>query len=103
MSIYYKYAPYGTKNVVLSHVDDCVYWYTYEAIDIFFVDDLGKIFHLNFLVYAHWFMSTISYHMKDHPISVYQDRYSTSIVDKYLDTSTVNTSKRFYKPLYHMI
>ena len=27
MSIYYKYAPYGSKIVVLSYVDDCVYWY----------------------------------------------------------------------------
>ena len=26
MSIYYKYAPDGTKIVVLSYVDDCVYW-----------------------------------------------------------------------------
>ena len=30
MSIYYKYAPDGSKIVVLSHVDDCVYWYTNE-------------------------------------------------------------------------
>ena len=28
MSIYYKYAPDGSKIVVLSYVDDCVYWYT---------------------------------------------------------------------------
>ena len=32
MSIYYKYEPYGTKNVVLSYVDDCFYWYTSEAL-----------------------------------------------------------------------
>ena len=32
MSIYYKYAPYVSKIVVLYYVDDCVYWYTYEAI-----------------------------------------------------------------------
>ena len=25
MSIYYKYAPDGSKTVVLSYVDDCVY------------------------------------------------------------------------------
>ena len=30
LSIYYKYAPDGSKIVVLSHVDDCVYWYTNE-------------------------------------------------------------------------
>ena len=32
MSIYYKYAPYGTKIVVSSYVDGFVYWYTYEAL-----------------------------------------------------------------------
>ena len=30
MSIYYKYATDGSKIVVLSYVDDCVYWYTNE-------------------------------------------------------------------------
>ena len=32
MSIYYKYAQYKKKFVVLSFVDDCVYWYTSEAL-----------------------------------------------------------------------
>ena len=32
MSIYYKYAPDGSKIVVLSYFDDCVYWYTNEDI-----------------------------------------------------------------------
>ena len=35
--------------------------------------------------------------MKDHSISVYQDVYATSFVDKYLDTATVKTSTHFYK------
>ena len=30
ISIYHKYAPDGSKIVVLSYVDDCVYWYTNE-------------------------------------------------------------------------
>ena len=30
MSIYYKYAPYGTKIVVLYYVDGYFYWYTSE-------------------------------------------------------------------------
>ena len=30
MSIYYKYAPDGSKMVVLYYVDDFVYWYTNE-------------------------------------------------------------------------
>ena len=32
MSLYYKYAPDGTKVVVLSYVDDCFYLYTSEAL-----------------------------------------------------------------------
>ena len=30
MYIYYKYAPDGYKLVVLSYVDDCLYWYISE-------------------------------------------------------------------------
>ena len=52
MSIYYKYAPDGSKTFVLSYVGDCVYWYTNEDLGKWFVDTLGKIFHLNFLGYA---------------------------------------------------
>ena len=55
MSIYYKYAPYGSKIVVLSYVDDCFYLYTNEDIGKWFVDTLGKRFHVNFLGYAHWY------------------------------------------------
>ena len=57
MSIYYKYAPYGTNIFVLSYVYDCVYWYTSEAIGKWFVVDLGKRFHVKFFGYEHWFMS----------------------------------------------
>ena len=32
LSIYYKYAPDGSKIVVLSYVDECFYWYTNEDI-----------------------------------------------------------------------
>ena len=49
MSIYCNYAPYETNIFVLSYVDDCVYWYTYEALRIVFVDTLGKRLHVNFL------------------------------------------------------
>ena len=59
MSIYYKYAPDGSKIVVLSYVHDCVYWYTNEDIGKWFVDTLGKRFHVKFLGFAHWFMSII--------------------------------------------
>ena len=70
ISIYYKYAPDGTKIVVLSYVDDCVYWYTSEAIGKWFVDTLGKIFHVNFLGHARWFMSIGISQIKDHSTSV---------------------------------
>ena len=97
MSIYYKYAPDGSKIVVLSYVDDCVYCYTIEDLEKWFVDTLGKRFHVNFLGYAHWFMSIRISQMKYHYISVDQARYATSVVEKYLDTATVKVSTNFYK------
>ena len=80
MSIYYKYAPDGSKIVVLSYVDDCVYWYTNEDLRKLFVDTLGNKFHVNFLGYAYWFMSIRISQLKDHYSYVYQAIYATSIV-----------------------
>ena len=56
MYIYYKYVPDVTNIVVLSYVDDCVYWYTSEALGKLFVVNLGEKFRVNFLGYANWFM-----------------------------------------------
>ena len=81
----------------LYYVDDCVYWYTYEAPGKLFVDTPRNILYMNLLGYEHWFMSIRISQMKDHSISVYQARYATSIVDKYLDIATVKTSTNFYK------
>ena len=53
MSIYYKYAPNGSNIVVLSYVDECVFWYTSEEIGKWFLDTFGKRFHVNFLGYVH--------------------------------------------------
>ena len=52
---------------------------------------------MNFLGFAHWFMSIRISQLKDHSISVDQARYATSIVAKYLDTATVKERKMFYK------
>ena len=52
---------------------------------------------MNFLGYAHWFMSIKISQLKNHSISVDQDRYATYIVAKYLDTATVKVSNKFYK------
>ena len=79
MSIYYNYAPDGSKIVVLSYVDDCVYWYTNEDLVKKIVDTLGKRFHVKFLGYVHWFMSIIISQLKDHSISVDQAIYTTYI------------------------
>ena len=100
MYIYYKYVTDGSKIVVLSYVDDCVYWYTNETLGKWFVDTLGKRFHVNFLRYSHWFMSIRIFQLKDNSISVDQARYVTSIVAKYLDTTTVQVSKKFYKTTF---
>ena len=61
------------------------------------METLGKILHVKFLGYEHWFVSIRIYQMGYHSISVDQDRYPTSIVAKYLDTSTVKKSKKSYK------
>ena len=87
MHIYYKYAPNGSILFVLSYVDDCVYWYKNEDLRKCFVDTLRKRFHMNFLRYAHCFVSIRISHMKDHSVFVDQDIYATSIVVKYLDTA----------------
>ena len=97
MSNYYKYAPDGSKIVVLSYVDDCVYWYTNEDLGKWFFDTLGKRFHVNFLGYAHWFMSIRISQLKDHSIYVDQARYATSIVAKYLDNATVKVRTKLKK------
>ena len=49
------------------------------------------------LLNIHWFMSIRMSQIKDHYISVDQDRYSTYIVAKYLDIATVKTGTKFYK------
>ena len=97
MSIYYKYAQDGSKIVVLSYVDYCVYWYTNEYIVKWFVDNLGKMSHVELLVYAHWFVSIKTSQIRDHSISVNQDIYAASIVVKYFNTATVKVSTKFYK------
>ena len=74
MSIYYKYAPDGSNCFVLSYVYDCVYWYTNKDPGKWFVVTSGKICHVKFLGYSHWFMSIIISQMKDHYISVDQAR-----------------------------
>ena len=105
MSIYYKYAPDWNKKTVSSYVDYCVFCYTSGSLVKWFSVNLVNRFRLKFLGYAHWFMSVRISHMKDHSISVYQARYATSVVAKYLDTSTVNTSEKIYNTTlsYYMI
>ena len=51
---------------------------------------------MNFLVYAHWFISIRISQLKDHSICVDQAIYATSIFAKYLYTATVKVSKTFY-------
>ena len=69
------------------------------------MDTLGKIFHMKFLGYAHWFMSIRISKMKGNYKSVDQARYATSIVAKYLNTVTEKASAKFYKTILpsHMI
>ena len=99
MSIYYKYAPDGTKIVVVYYVYDCLYWCTYEALVKCFVGTLVKKFHVKLLGYVYWFMSIRISNMNYHSISVDQARYANSIAAKYLDTDIVKVSTIFFQ--YH--
>ena len=96
MSIYYKYAPDGSKIVVLSYVDDCVYWYTNEDLGKK-IDTLGKqnpceIFRICTLVYVNKNFST------ERPFHLCgPSQICYLIVAKYLDTATVKVSTKFYK------
>ena len=74
---------------MLYYVNDFLYLYTSEELVKWSVDTLGKIFHVNFLGYSHWFMSIIISQIKDNYISVDKARYATSVVVKYLDTVTI--------------
>ena len=59
------------------------------------MDTSGNILHVNFLVYAHWFISIIIYQMSENSICVDQAINVTSIAAKYLDNATVKASKKF--------
>ena len=61
-----------------------------------FVDTLGKRVHVTFLGYEHWYMSISTSKLKYHYISVLQDKYSTSVVAKHLDTATIKENSKFH-------
>ena len=59
---------------------------------------------MNFLGYAHLFMSIIISQLKDHYISVDQAEYATYVVVKYIYTITIKDNSKFHKTtLYHDI
>ena len=68
--------------VVLSYVDNCVYWYTSEDIIKWFVGALVNRFHVNFLRYTDWFMSIKISQTRYHSIYVDQAIYDNYIVAK---------------------
>ena len=98
--IYYEHAPYGKNIDVLYYVDDWVYWYTSEALGKWFVDTLGKNSYMNLFGYSHWFMPIIISQMKYHSISVDQDIYDTSVVDKYLGNATIKAGTKVFKTTF---
>ena len=94
--IYYKYAPDGSRLVVLSYVDDCVYWYTSEELGKSFLDMLGNNLNVNFLGCVHGFMLIRISQPKGQSNSVDQDRYTISGVTKYLYNATIIINSKLY-------
>ena len=80
--------------MVLSYIDDCVFWYISEELGKWFVDILGKICHVNFLVYTHWLMSISISQISSYSISVTQSRYIIAVVSKYIYTATIKENLR---------
>ena len=103
MSICCKYAPYGTNIVVLYYVDDCVYWYTSEALVKWFVDTLGERFHMKFLGYAHWFMSIGIYQIKDHSIKYIWIYMLLLLWISIWILPQLRKVQSFMRPLFHLI
>ena len=97
MSKYHKYAPDRSKLVVLSYVDDFVYCYTSEELGNWFMDTSANILYMNFLGYPHWVTSISISQLRDHSILVYQARYATYVVAKYLDTATIKENSKSHK------
>ena len=89
MSVYYRCAPDGSRLVVFSCVDNCLYWYKYDELGNCFLGALGKRLHINVLGYAHMFMSIRISQLWAHYILVYQDIFATYNVANYLDTATI--------------
>ena len=61
------------------------------------MDTPVNIFHVNFLGYAHWFMSISISQLKDYLMSVDQAIYATYVMSKYLDTTTVIENSKFHE------
>ena len=74
---------------MLSYVDYCVYWYTYEETGKWSLGTIGKILYVNLIGYAHLFVSIRILKLKDHSVSVDQAMFVTSVVAAYLDTTTI--------------
>ena len=97
MSIYYNYAPYGSKLVVLSYIYGCLYWYTYEELVKWFMDTYGNRFHVSFLGYAHWFVyirtSQLNYYSKFHKTKLPHDMVFTkedaSAIDEQVEAPSI--------------
>ena len=94
MSIYYKHVPDGSKLLMLSYVDDYVYWYTSEELVKWFLDTLVNIFLVNSLGYENWSMPNIISQLNDYYISVDQDRYNTFVAANFLDAATVKENSK---------
>ena len=95
MSIYYNYTPYGSKSVVLSYVDGCVYLYTSEELVKWLVDTLRNIFHVNFLENEYWFISIQISQLKGYYISVDKYSYASCFFVNCIDTVTLKENSKF--------
>ena len=57
---------------------------------------IGKRFDVNFLGYAHLFVTIIISQLEDHSISLDQARYATYVVAKYLGTAIMKENSNVH-------
>ena len=90
MSIYYNYAPDEKISYLILII---------VSIDIHLrlLENVLWTLHVDFLGFSHWFIDIMILQMKGHSVLLYQSRYATYIVSKYMDTTKLNTSTQFYK------
>ena len=82
------------KLWIIIYIDDFLYFDTSEKTRNQFELEFGSRFNVEFQGQAHWYLAARITQDKDLNITIYQSRYSKSIVKRYLETAGIKISAR---------